>query len=168
MVFVMAVTPVHMHHHHHAMGEISFVLMAHFFGMYGCSFLTGAFADRFGRAAAIGVGSAVLLVSCLLGAFSQGYAGLLAALFLLGLGWNFCFLSGTALVADTLKAVADKGRIQGRADAFVSVGSAAAGFSSGFCLERIGFRGMATVGCVLAVLPLVLMLLWKLPSRQAD
>lgn len=168
MVFIMAVTPVHMYHEHHGFGEISFVLMAHYLGMYGCSFLTGAFSDRFGRAAAIGAGSAVLLASCLLGAFGGGFAGILASLFLLGLGWNFCFLSGTALVADSLKAVADKGRIQGAADAFVNVGSAVSGLASGFFLEGMGFRGMAMLGCLFSMLPLFLLSLRTLPSRRAS
>lgn len=167
MVFIMAVTPVHMYHHHHGMDEISFVLMAHFIGMYGCSYLTGAFADRFGRGPAIGAGAAVLLASCLLAALSRTYPGILAALFLLGLGWNFCFLSGTALVADSLRSVADKGRIQGKADAFVNIGSATAGLASGFCLEWIGYRGMALAGCAFALVPGILLLLRTIPSRVA-
>ena len=165
MIFIMAVTPVHMHHNHHGYGEITLVLMAHFFGMYGCSFLSGGFADRFGRAAAIGAGASVLLASCLLAAYVRNYAGILAALFLLGLGWSFCFISATALVSDSLKAVANKGRLQGAADAFVNVGSALAGFSSGFFLEGIGFRGMAMAGCLLAVMPGILLSLRAVPAR---
>jgi MFS family permease len=167
MVFLMAVTPVHMHHHNHGMGEISLVITVHFLGMYGSSFFSGWVADKFGRAAAIAAGSAALLASCLIGISSESYAGILATLFLLGMGWNFCFLSGTALVADSLKTVANKGRVQGAADAFVNIGSAGASLSAGFFLEKIGFRGMAMLGCLLSVLPMILLMLWKIPRAAA-
>lgn len=167
MVFIMAVTPVHLHHHHHGMGHISFVITAHFLGMYGMSFLSGRLADRKGRAAAIALGSVTLIAACGLGAAFEGYPAMVAALFLLGMGWNLCFLSGTALVADSLKSAANRGRIQGTADAFVNVGSALASLSGGFFLEAIGFRGMSILGCAFAAVPGILVVLRSLPGRRS-
>jgi MFS family permease len=158
MVFLMAVTPVHMHQHHHSTGSISLVLTVHFLGMFGLSVVGGWLADRLGRVRTISLGSLLLIVSYLVGKLTVSLPGMLAALFLLGLGWNFVFLSGSVLLADSLKG-GNRGRIQGISDGLVAFGSAAAGLSSGMLLGTLGYSGIAWVGLALGMVPL---LLWPL------
>lgn len=161
MVFLMAVTPVHMHHHNHTTGAISIVLTAHFLGMYGMSFLSGWLADKIGRVPVINIGASLLISACLLGMYSASIPWVLASLFLLGLGWNFVFLSGSVLLSDSLKG-RNRGRIQGVSDGLVSLSSAGSSLSSGLLLAALGFHGIAWIGMALAVVPLCLLpLIWR-------
>ena len=162
MVFLMAVTPVHMHQHHHSTGSISLVLTVHFLGMFGLSVLGGWLADRVGRVRAISLGSLLLIVSYGVGKLSVSVPGILAALFLLGLGWNFVFLSGSVLLSDSLKG-RNRGRIQGISDGAVAFGSAVAGLASGMLLGALGYAGIAWVGLGLAAVPLLLLPLARRP-----
>jgi MFS family permease len=154
MVLVMAITPLHMHHHHHPMGTISAVITAHFLGMYGLSVLSGWLADRLGRMRTVGLGGVVLAVSCILAPFSRAMPMLMAALFLLGLGWSFCFLGGSAALAEGL-AEGERGRIQGFTEAMVSLSSGVASLSSGLLFAAFGFTAMTMVGLAVSTLPLV-------------
>jgi MFS family permease len=102
MVLVMVITSLHMRDHHHELTDISAVIASHTFGMYAFSIISGRLADRWGRGAVILIGSATL-VSCLhcSNDLSRCFP-LGVALFLLGLGWNFCFVGGSTLLADQL------------------------------------------------------------------
>lgn len=154
MVLVMAITPLHMHHHHHAMATISGVITAHFLGMYGLSPLSGWLADRMGRMPTVGLGGLVLAVSCVMAPRVAGTGGLMAALFLLGLGWSFCFLGGSSALAEGLSEQ-ERGKVQGFTEAMVSLSSAGASLSSGLLFASFGFGPMTVVGLVASALPLL-------------
>ena len=77
-------------------------LWLHTLGMFGLSMISGRLADNFGRPATIIAGAALLVAACLLAPLSQLTGVLAVALFLLGLGWNFCYVAGAALLTDTL------------------------------------------------------------------
>jgi MFS family permease len=166
MVLVMAITPLHMHHHHHPMGTISAVITAHFLGMYGLSVLSGWLADRLGRMRAVGLGGVVLAVSCVLAPLSRTTPMLMAALFLLGLGWSFCFLGGSSALAEGL-AEGERGRIQGFTEALVSLSSGVASLSSGLLFAAFGFTTMTLVGLGVSALPLVCFLASPARMRPA-
>jgi len=153
MVFLMSVTPAHMQHCHHPIGEITLVITVHFLGMFGLSFLTGQLVDRFGRLGTIALGSVVLASSCVVGLAWTDLPGRLLSLFLLGLGWNFCYLAGSVLVADALRS-GNKARLQGGADALVSLSSSAASLSAGLALQAWGFGVLTIIGLALSLAPL--------------
>ena len=102
MVMVMAMTSLYMVHHGHGLGDVSIVIMAHTLGMYGLSMLTGRLADNLGRPPTIIAGALLLAAGCILAPLSQLTGVLAVALFLLGLGWNFCYVGRRALLTDTL------------------------------------------------------------------
>lgn len=158
MVLVMAITPLHMHSHHHGMGTISRVITAHFIGMYGFSILSGWLADRLGRMPTVGLGGLVLASSCLLAPLSHDHLSLMAALFLLGLGWSFCFLGGSTALSEGL-AENERGRVQGLTEALVSLSSGTASLSSGVLFASFGFPAMTLIGLAASGLPLLLFIL---------
>jgi MFS family permease len=157
MVLVMTVTPVHMHDHNHEIGAISWVIMAHTLGMFGLSFVVGWLVDRLGRTIMILIGGLILIASCLLAPLSTEVYGLAIALFLLGLGWNCCFVAGSTLLSDLLRPQ-EKGRIQGLVDASVNVTSGVGSLGGGLVFAAIGFTAMNWIGIVVAVIPLLLVL----------
>jgi MFS family permease len=80
-------------------------------------------------------------------------------LFLLGLGWNFCFVGGSALLADQLSPV-ERARAQGFNDLLVGLASALASLSSGLIFALVGFGVMTAIGAAIALIPLSVTGLW--------
>ena len=79
---------------------------------------------------------------------------LVAALFLLGLGWNFGFVAGSAYLTEHAP-TAQRVRLQGVADAMVWTSGAAASLSSGFLLEAWGFAALSLIGAGLVAIPVL-------------
>jgi MFS family permease len=151
MVMVMVITPVHMKHFDHGLDEIGLVISAHIVGMYGLSIVTGWLADRWGRRAAIGLGSLLLILACVIAPQNPDTLPLAASLFLLGLGWNLCFVGGSSLLTDAL-AVGERARIQGAADLVVNLASAVGSLGSGLLIASLGYATMALIGAALALI----------------
>ena len=166
MVMLMSMTSLYMTHNGHGLGTVSIVIMAHTLGMYGMSMITGRLADNFGRAPVIVAGCGMLLVACLLAPLSLQTSVLAVALFLLGLGWNFCYVAGAALLTDTLS-VAERGRMQGSNDLAVGMVSALGSLQSGALFAAIGYASLSWLSLVVALLPLLLAARLIRDRRQA-
>lgn len=166
MVMLMVITPLHMRGHEHELSSISFVISVHVAGMFAFSVLSGRLADRVGRGPVIAAGAAVLILACLSARLSPEVLPLSVALFLLGLGWNFCYVAGSSLLADQLSP-AERGRTQGFNDLLIGLTSAAGSLSSGIVFAGIGYGAMAVVAAVAAVIPLVLTAWWQFRVRPA-
>ena len=87
------------------------------------------------------------------------------ALFLLGLGWNFCYVGGSTLLADQLSP-AERARTQGLNDLLVGLASATGSLSSGLIFASLGYSIMAYVSGLLALIPLVVAALWYVRGAQ--
>jgi MFS family permease len=159
MVLVMVITSLHMRGHNHGLADISVVISSHTFGMYAFSIVSGRLADRWGRGPVILFGSATLVIACLAATISPDVLPLGVALFLLGLGWNFCYVGGSTLLADQLSPV-ERARTQGTNDLLVGLASATGSLSSGFIFAALGYNVMAYVSAVFAVIPLVVAWGW--------
>ncbi len=153
MVMLMNITPVHMTHFEHGLEDISFVISMHILGMYALSIVTGWISDRWGRRLTIGLGALLLIGSCLLAPTNPDTLPLAASLFLLGLGWNFCFVAGSSLLTDRLR-ISERAPIQGAADLVVSVSSAIGSLSSGELMAGVGYQSSAAIGIGLAIIVL--------------
>lgn len=145
MVMVMNVTPVHMTHFNHPLDAISFVISMHILGMYGLSPVTGWLSDRWGRVPMIALGSLLLITSCVLAPTNPDTLPLAASLFLLGLGWNFCFVAGSSLLTDRL-AINEQARMQGSADLVVGAASVIGSLSSGELMAAAGYGAANAIG----------------------
>jgi len=154
MVAVMTMTPLHMRDHGHA--DLSTLVIAvHVLGMYGLSPLVGRWADRFGRVRMLIVGAAILAfgtVSAVVAGYVPGMV--FVGLFLLGLGWSFALITGSALLTESLP-IEERIGAQGLADVAMSVLGAAAAFSSGFVKEMVGYHWLANFATVAAILTLL-------------
>lgn len=165
MVLLMTMTPVHIRHEGHGLGAIGLVISAHTLGMFALSPITGKLADRFGRIPVIASGVVVLLLACTVGvlaAWRSSYPLMLASLLLLGVGWNLGFVSGSALLTDSVSP-RERSRVQGFGDSLIWGCGAMASIASGWMLERMGFAALSMAGAVLALAPLVP--LWRHAAR---
>ncbi|GAB4109564.1 MAG: MFS transporter [Roseiflexaceae bacterium] len=166
MVLVMTVTSLHMSHHDHDLGEISLVFAAHTFGMFGVSFATGWFADRFGRYTTIATGAVILIIGSLLAPVSLMTPWIALALFLVGFGWNMCYIGGSTLLSDTVTP-AERGQIQGLSDLSVNLSAASSSLSSGFVMAAFGYTMLCVLGAGLCLVPLAMWAWLQLQRRQA-
>jgi MFS family permease len=122
--------------------------------MFALSPLTGMLGDRYGRPQVAAAGMAIVLAAVALAgtAPADATAILVIALFLLGLGWNFAFIGGSAILTEGL-AIDERLRLQGAVDASVWLSGAAASLSSGVILAVAGFPFLNALGAALLVIP---------------
>lgn len=160
MVAIMTMTPVHMRDHDHGLGAVGLVIGLHIAAMYLPSPLTGMLVDSLGRTAMAAASALVLLAAGLTSALAPGDSlGLtIVALMLLGLGWNFGLIAGTALVVDATDPSV-RPRIQGRIDVLIALAGAGSGAMSGVVVAMSSFPTLSVMGGLIA-LALVPALVW--------
>ena len=160
MVAIMTMTPVHMGHHGHSLNAIGMVIGIHVAAMYLPSLVTGVLVDKVGRVAMVVAAGVTLLAAGLVAAFSPGdsLAVLIVALSLLGLGWNFGLISGTALIVDSTKPKA-RAKTQGTVDVLIALAGATGGGMSGLVVAGTSFAFLSLAGGVLSLL-LVPVVIW--------
>ena len=154
MVLIMSMTPIFLRNGGAGLEIVGFVISAHTLGMFALSPITGVLGDRFGRAQVAAAGMAIVLASVALAgtAPADATALLIIALFLLGLGWNFAFIGGSAILTEGL-AIDERLRLQGAVDASVWLSGAAASLSSGVILAVAGYPFLNALGAALLVIP---------------
>jgi MFS family permease len=159
MVAVMTMTPIHMGHHGFGLSDVGLVIGFHIGAMYLPSLATGALVDKVGRTTMAVAAGVSLVAAALLAAFAPGHslASLIAALALLGLGWNFGLISGTTLVVDATHP-ADRAKTQGAIDVSVALAGATGGALSGLVVEQASFAALSLAGAALALLLLPVVL----------
>ena len=113
------------------------IVSAHVLAMYAPSFFTGHLIARFGVEKIIAAGLAILAASGAVALSGVELEHFFIALVLLGIGWNFGFIGGTTLLAQSHTAV-ERGRIQGINDAIVFGGVTMASLSSGQLMNCSG------------------------------
>jgi MFS family permease len=153
MVAIMTMTPVQMRHHDRSLGEVGFVIGMHIGAMYLPSLVTGRLVDRVGRLPMAVAAAVTLLAAGLVAGFSPGDSMplLTLALVLLGLGWNFGLISGTALIVDSTP-VETRARTQGSVDVLIALSGAGGGALSGMVVDASSFAVLSLAGGFLALL----------------
>ncbi|MYE88899.1 MFS transporter [Candidatus Poribacteria bacterium] len=157
---MMVITPLHMNHHAHGEQAISWVIMAHTLGMYGLSSLTSRLADRFGPVTIIVAGGLILGVSAVLTPISNQVPMLAFSLFLLGLGWNFCFIAGSALFFSGLLP-AERGRAQGAGEMIVALAAGTGSLGTGAVFAEAGIVAVSAMGLAFSLV-LIVGSVWRL------
>ncbi|MBD8499003.1 MFS transporter [Paenibacillus arenosi] len=165
MIAIMTMTPIHMMHHGHGLRDVGLVIGIHVGAMYLPSLITGVLVDRLGRTVIIVAAGVTLLSSGILAALapSDSMPLLIAALALLGVGWNFGVISGTALIVDGTE-TDTRAKTQGTVDVLVALAGASGGVVSGVIAAHYSFGTLSMIGGLLSLvlIPAVLGLRVKL------
>jgi MFS family permease len=165
MVMLMGITALHMKDNNHELLGISLVISSHTFGMYAFSIFSGQLADRWGRGPVILIGAVGLVLACIFAPLSPNLAPLAVSLFLLGLGWNFCYVGGSSLLSDQLNHL-ERAKTQGFNDLLVGLATAIASFISGLIFAAMGYGLVGAVGVVLSLIPIGMTLWWQVGQRR--
>ena len=159
MVAIMTVTPLHMGDHNHQTQIIGLVISVHIVGMFCFAPLVGWFVDRLPNSVMVAGAGVILFVGAEFASQTNpaNSHGIFIGLFLIGLGWSFSMIAGSALLTGAFLAH-ERANVQGAAD-FTMVGSGAvAGLASGVIVEQSSFEslshwaGVTALGLVAAAL----------------
>lgn len=161
MSFVMTGTPISMHHHQgHSLEDTKWVIQWHIASM----FLPSLAAPLLFRWLKIrGLMVAGLLCYCgtiVIGLLDLSVMGYWYQLVLLGVGWNFLFVSGTALLPSSYEPH-EAYRAQALNDSAVFSMQAVAALSAGFAISHFSWTSILLV----CLLPMALMLTALLRER---
>lgn len=135
--------------------------------MFAFSLVSGKSADRAGRRATILVGIAVLAMGGLSVALAPGAVGLAVGLLLVGLGWSFAYIGGTALLTDVLPP-ARRARTLGFVDFSTALFAALASFGGGLWYAERGISGLGLAAVALVALPAVLAMGLQHPPQSVS
>ncbi|WP_153731050.1 MFS transporter [Sporosarcina obsidiansis] len=164
MVAIMTMTPLHMQHHGAGLSGIGLVIGLHIAGMYVPSIFTGVLVDKVGRPAMVIASGITLAISGILAAYVAGGSvfWMSFSLILLGVGWNFGLISGTAIVIDSTD-VLTRAKTQGSIDVFVALAGTVGGLASGLIVAFSNFAVLSFLGMYISLLliPLIVWMRYK-------
>lgn len=160
MMAIMTMTPIHMGHNGHDLKEVGLVIGFHIGAMFLPSLVTGYLVDKIGRSVMAIASAMTLLVSGILAAVgpADSIGVLITALALLGLGWNFGLISGTAILVDSTHA-STRAKTQGAVDIWIALSGALGGGLSGMVVAHSSYATLSIAGAVLSLL-LIPIVIW--------
>jgi MFS family permease len=158
MNLLMAATPIAMQNCGLPFSDAALVLEWHVIGMFAPGFFTGHLIRRFGALPIMALG--VLLNVLCVGIAVSGVAlhDFVAALFLLGVGWNFLFTGSTTLALETYQPE-EKDKAQGALNFFVFATMALSSLASGILITSQGWT-LLNIGSLLPLAMTAAALLW--------
>jgi MFS family permease len=165
MVAIMTMTPVHMQSHGHGLTEVGVVIGIHIGFMYLPSLVTGVLVDKLGRVPMAIAAGLTLLAAGIVAATAPAHSmtQLTIALALLGLGWNFGLISGTALIVDAAP-IETRAKTQGSIDVLIALAGATGGAMSGVIVAGTSYAVLSLAGGILSLL-LIPVVIWSQKNR---
>jgi predicted MFS family arabinose efflux permease len=158
MNLVMTSAPLAMVDCGHSLTDATLGLQWHMIGMFAPSFFTGGLIVRFGVERMLFAGLAIILVAALTGIAGISVAHFWIGLTLLGVGWNFAFISATTIVTRCHRPE-ERHKVQSLNDFLIFGSMAIASFSSGQVLATLGWVAVNQVVFV-PVLAAAALLAW--------
>ncbi len=167
MALIMTMTPLHIHAAGGGLVFVGLVISAHTLGMFALAPLSARLVSLFGATPVALAGMAVLAVAAVLAAIAPPHDGplLALALFLLGYGWNLCFVAGSSMLVEGAPSTAQTRR-QGASDFLVFFAGATASITSGALLAVVGFAAMSLLGGAFLVIPAAIVIRERLRGPE--
>lgn len=161
MSFIMTATPISMHEiNHYSLEETKWVIQSHILAMFAPSLISGWLVRKLGFVTMMWVGLAIYVICLGIAYWDQALIHYWVALILLGLGWNFLFVSGTALLPQMYE-THEAHQVQGLNDLVVFSTQAVASLGSGVVLLFLGWEGMIWVAVPMVLIQAGLILNWR-------
>jgi len=150
MSFVMTGTPISMHNHFgHSLADTKWVIQSHIAAMFLPSLITPWLFRLFGIRGLMTTGLACYGLTIIIGLIDSSVMGFWLQLVILGIGWNFLFISGTTLLPRTyLKG--EKFKAQAFNDSVIFSTQAIASLSAGWAISSTSWQAMLLV-CLIPI-----------------
>jgi len=134
MSFLMTATPIEMHVIQNiSLNKTGFVIQMHIFGMFLPSLFTGILIKKLGHSKVMYLAVSILIICVIINFTYQHFYNYLFGLILLGIGWNFLFISGTSLLIVSYQPE-EKFKAQGLNDFLVFSTQATGALAAGYLL----------------------------------
>ncbi|MDP1731035.1 MAG: MFS transporter [Devosia sp.] len=133
----------------HSTEEAAFAIQWHIVAMFAPSFVTGVIISRLGANLTASLGLMLILAAAIVNLSGISVGHFVAALVLLGVGWNFGFIASTALLAESYRPE-EAARVQGLNEQVVFGVMAIASVASGLLLELIGWQSINVLAIAVA------------------
>jgi predicted MFS family arabinose efflux permease len=160
MSFVMTGTPISMHHiHGHSLIDTKWVIQSHIAAMFLPSFIAPLLFKHLKIKGMMVLGLICYCATITIGFFDTTVSGFWLQLVTLGMGWNFLFVAGTALLPSSHREE-DKFKAQRLNDFTVFSISAIAALSAGWAINTLSWQQMLS-GCLIPVILMIIVLIWE-------
>lgn len=167
MNLLMTATPLAMMACQHPFSAAAFVIQWHAIAMFAPSFFTGALIKRYGMLNVMLAGVVLNLVCVAIALAGLDVMHFWGALVLLGIGWNFMFVGGTALLTEC-HTPAERAKAQGVNDLAIFVTMAVTSLSSGLLFTLRGWELMNQLAVPFLVLAGIAMLWFGTLPKSAQ
>jgi MFS family permease len=169
MTLLMTATPLAMHDCVFKFGfsDSANVIQGHVVAMFLPAFFTGALIQRWGAERIIFVGCVVEILSAVTHLAGETYAHFYIGTVLLGAGWNFMYIGGTALLTTTYRPE-ERAKVQAFNELLVFSSTATAAGLSGFLQARFAWALLNTLALpLLGTVLLALLVLFLVRGRKS-
>ena len=140
MAFLMTATPISMHFIHNiSVDKVGIVIQFHVLGMFLPSLITGNLINKYGPSKIMYAGTFFYLLTIIMSFFEPNFMNYLISLILLGIGWNFLYISGTSLLVTTYQEH-EKFKAQGFNDLVVFSATAIGSLSAGILVSITSWK----------------------------
>lgn len=164
MTFLMTGTPISMHHHFgHSLLDTKWVIQSHIAAMFLPSLITPWLFKLLGMRGMMVAGLCCYCSTVVIGFFDTSVNGFWMQLVMLGIGWNFLFVSGTALLPSTYEE-GDQFKAQAVNDGVVFSIQAIASLTAGWAIAVASWQ-MVLMVCLV---PVVLMVALLIKTASAE
>ncbi len=165
MNLLMIQASMHMSHLHVHFSDISTAIQWHVLAMFAPSFFTGILIQKFGLKTIAITGILLLLVSSLVNIVGHSYTMLTLSLLILGLGWNFTYVGGSALLTESLEGKPQFLEVQGLNDLGVSICATLGAFAPAFLFSFAGWSGTNILTAIICLALLIVAVLYIRPQK---
>lgn len=153
MSYLMTATPLSMHHlHGHSLNDTKWVIQSHIAAMFIPSLFTALLVKRIGLKNLMLAGTIIYALVTVVALSGEQVMHYWWALILLGIGWNFLFLTGTSLLPQSYRA-SERHKVQAINDFIIFGFQATASLMAGWILFKAGWHVV-----VLTSLPFIIIL----------
>jgi len=154
MIMAMTATPLAMLGCGLSTADVRPVIQWHVVGMFAPSFFTGTLVARHGAPRIMQIGFVLLLGHVAVAVSGLEWLHFLSALILLGVGWNFAFIGGTALLTQAYRP-SEQTQVQAFNESLIFGLVALSSLGAGWLYDRFGWNALNLAMVPLLVLALI-------------
>ena len=170
MSYLMTASPLSMHSDHsYALDTIKWVVQSHVLAMYVPSLFSAYLVEWFGIRNLMFIGTGLYVAVVIISLVGGSVMHYWWAMVLLGIGWNFLFLSGTLLLPESYKP-SERFKVQAVNDFSIFAIQALASLSAGMILFSRGWSNLvlSTVPVIIVMLMVTLWYMAVFKPQQAE
>lgn len=166
MTFIMTATPVSMHvMDEHSLSDTKWVIQSHIVAMFLPSLFTGGLIKRFGVSKIMIIGLLIYFICIAIAYSGHLIHNYWISLILLGIGWNFLFIGGTALLLQAYTS-GERFKVQALNEFIVFGTQAVASLSAGWAVFALGWENLLLMTIPIIAIQFAMIWAWNMSLKK--